>query len=408
MAISPDIKKAMEGSSFIRKMFEEGMALKAKYGEDKVFDFSIGNPDLEPPEEVLAAIKEEALNAPKGSHGYMSNAGYQETRQAIADKVSKEQELSGSDSVPFTNVIMAVGAAGALNATFKAILSAGDEVIVPAPFFVEYRSYCANHGGKLVPVPAAEDFSLDIAAINAKLSSKTAAVLINSPNNPTGKVYSRDDIKALAAVLTEHGKSCGRTPYLIADEPYRNIVYNGVEVAPVFQYYDSAIVVSSFAKDLSLPGERLGYIAISPRCPDAAEVAAAVTYTTRTLGYVNAPAFFQRVIAKCWNAKADYSLYAIRRDILTGILDEAGISYASPDGAFYLFCKVPEGKKAGKEISEGNTLDGAFCDHLKKFNILGVPGSGFGREGWIRLAYCVSQKSIEGSRAAFVQAREEW
>ncbi len=408
MAISPDIKKAMEGSSFIRKMFEEGMALKAKYGEDKVFDFSIGNPDLEPPAEVMQAIRDEANNPEKGCHGYMSNAGYQETRQAIADKVSGEQGLSGNDAIPFTNVTMAVGAAGALNALFKAILSPGDEVIVPAPFFVEYRSYCANHGGKLVPVPAAEDFSLDIAAIREKLSSKTAAVLINSPNNPSGKVYSRKDIAELAAALNEHAAASGRKPYLIADEPYRNIVYNGVEVAPVFQYYDSAVVVSSFAKDLSLPGERLGYIVINSKCPDAAELSAAVTYTTRTLGYVNAPAFFQRVIAKCWNAKADYSLYAIRRDILTGILDEAGISYASPDGAFYLFCKVPEGLQAGKTIPEGKTLDGAFCDHLKKYNILGVPGSGFGREGWIRLAYCVSQKSIEGSRAAFVQARKEW
>ena len=402
MAISPDIKKAMEGSSFIRKMFEEGIALKKKYGENNVYDFSIGNPDLEPPEEVLEAVKKEALSTVKARHGYMPNAGYMETRSAIAEKISLEQGVT----VKGENIVMAVGAAGAINTVFKSILSCGDEVVVPAPFFVEYRSYAANHGGKLVPVATKADFSLDIEAIKNALNEHTAAVLINSPNNPTGKVYTDEDIKKLSAALDDHAKKTGRKPYLIADEPYRNIIYDGRKVSPVFQFYTDSVVVSSFAKDLSLPGERLGYVAVNPACSNAEELVGACIYSTRVLGYVNAPAFFQRVIVSCWNAKADYSSYENRKKILTSIMDEAGIEYAVPEGAFYLFCKVPQNKTV--KIPEGKTSDGVFCDHLKKYNILGVPGTGFGRSGYIRLAYCTSIKTIEGSRNAFVKAVQEW
>lgn len=399
MAIAPHIKEGMSGSSFIRKMFEDGIQLKKKFGEDNVYDFSLGNPDLEPPEGVISAIKEEAAAEVKGSHGYMPNPGYPETRAAIAKKISLEQNKQVSGE----NIVMSVGAAGALNCVFKAILSPGDEVIVPAPFFVEYRSYAANHGGKLIPVPTNEDFSLNITEIKKALSDKTAAVLINSPNNPTGKVYSDDDIIMLSDTLAAHGEACGRKPYLIADEPYRAIIYNDLHVAPVFQYYDDAIVVSSFAKDFSLPGERLGYIAVNPASESAADVIAACGYATRVLGYVNAPAFFQRVIARCWDAKADYSSYVNRRNSLTAILKKAGIPYAEPEGAFYLFCKVPE-----RTVTEGEISAGAFCDHLKKYNILGVPGAGFGKEGWFRLAYCVSEKTIVNSEAAFCKARKEW
>ncbi len=402
MAISPDIKKAMEGSSFIRKMFEEGILLKKKYGEENVYDFSLGNPDLEPPEEVLEAVKKEALSTVKSRHGYMPNAGYMETRCAIAEKISKEQGVD----VKGDNIIMSVGAAGAINTVFKSILTGGDEVVVPSPYFVEYRSYAANHGGKLIPVPTKDDFSLDIDAIKNALTSKTAAILINSPNNPTGKVYTDDDIKKLADAMDEHFKKTGRKLYLIADEPYRNIIYDGRKVSPVFQFYSDSIVVSSFAKDLSLPGERLGYVAVNPACTDSAEVVAACVYSTRVLGYVNAPAFFQRVIVSCWNAKADYSSYENRRNKLTSIMDEAGIEYGFPEGAFYLFCKVPENKIVS--IPEGKTTDGAFCDHLKKYNILGVPGTGFGRSGYIRLAYCTSMHTIEGSRDGFIKAVQEW
>ena len=280
MAISPKIKKAMEGSSFIRKMFEEGISLKKKYGEHNVYDFSLGNPELEPPEEVLQAVKKEALSTVKARHGYMPNAGYMETRNAMAEKISQEQGVA----VKGEHIVMSVGAAGAINSVLKAILSDEDEVVVPAPFFVEYRSYAANHGGKLVEVPTKDDFSLDVDAIKKAFTKNTAAVLINSPNNPTGKVYTDDDIKQLSAAMEEHFKETGRRLYLIADEPYRKIIYDGRKVSPVFQFYSDSIVVSSFAKDLSLPGERLGYIAVNPACTDAAEVVGACIYATRVLG----------------------------------------------------------------------------------------------------------------------------
>ncbi len=391
--IAPKIKEVMnsKGSSVIRKMFDEGIQLKKQYGEDNVFDFSLGNPDLDPPEEVVEAIREVARDTSHGCHGYMPNAGYAETREAMAKKVGGEQgvKLEGK------NVVMTVGAASALNCVFKAILSEGDEVIVPSPFFAEYRHYVANFDGKLVEVPAKEDFSLDVNAIATSLSDKTAAVLINTPNNPTGKVYSKKDIQALSLALKEHGKKGNRLPYLICDEPYRAIVYDGVSVAPVFVEYENAVVVSSFAKDLSLPGERIGYIAVNPECEDADEFISACTFCLRTLGCVNAPAFFQKVVAKAWNAKVDYSSYAKRRDLLTAILDKAGFKYCKPEGAFYLFVKVPD---------RWNEDDGAFCDHLKKFFILSAPGAGFGKKGYFRLAYCVSEKTITGSEKAFIEA----
>ncbi len=391
--IAPKIKEIMnsKGSSVIRKMFDEGIQLKKKYGEDKVFDFSLGNPDLDPPKEVEDAILEVANDKTHCCHGYMPNAGYMETREAMALKVGGEQtvKLEGK------NVVMTVGAASALNCVFKAILSEGDEVIVPAPFFAEYRHYVSNFGGKLVEVMTKADFSLDVEAIEKALSPKTAAVLINTPNNPTGKVYSKSDIAELTSALKKHGKKCGRTPYLICDEPYRAIVYDGIKVPPVFSEYENAVVVSSFAKDLSLPGERIGYIAVNPACEDADEFIAACTFCLRTLGCVNAPAFFQKVVAKSWNAKVDYSSYAKRRDLLTAILDKAGFEYCKPEGAFYLFVKVPE--RWGDD-------DGGFCDHLKRFFILSAPGAGFGKKGYFRLAYCVSEKTIIGSENAFIEA----
>ena len=404
MAIAPHIREKMEGSSFIRKMFEEGIALKKIHGADKVYDFSIGNPDLEPPKKILDTIKEMALSEDKGRHGYMPNPGFVETREAIAKKVSGEQGVT----LNFGHTVMSVGAAGALNTVFKSILSSGDEIIVPAPFFAEYTRYAENHGGTLVPVPTKEDFSLDVEAIKNRLSEKTAGVLINSPNNPTGKIYSKDDIESLSKALKEHGEKSGRTPYLIADEPYRKIVYGGKTVTPVFPYYENAVVVSSFAKDLSLPGERLGYIAVNPACENAEEFIQACIFCTRTLGYVNAPGFFQRVIAKAWDAEADYSSYAKRRDALTDVLDNAKIQYAEPEGAFYLFCKAPEPKLAENQLKAGQTLDGAFCDHLKKYCILAVPGKGFGKEGYFRLAYCVSFDSIVNSKEPFAKAMAEW
>ena len=391
--IARNMKSILENpaNGVIRKMFEEGALLKKKYGEDNVYDFSIGNPDLDPPAEVVEAIKEIAADTSPMCHGYMPNPGYMQARQAMAEKTSLEQ----GTAVPADCVIMSVGAAGAMNCVFKALLNVGDEVIVPAPYFAEYGHYCANHGGTLRPVPTKNDFSLDIDAIKAALTEKTAAVIINSPNNPTGRIYSREEIQALSAVLTAHGEKTGRYPYIVCDEPYRAITYGGKKVAPVFPEYRQAVLVTSFAKNLSVPGERIGYIAVNPASDDASEMVAACILATRILGFVNAPAFFQKVIARSWNARCDYSLYEKRCREIMEIMDYAGLQYAKPEGAFYLFVKVPEG---------WNGDDMAFTEHLKKFNILCAPGTGFGGKGWFRISYCVAEKTILNSKEAFYKS----
>ncbi|MBE6353904.1 pyridoxal phosphate-dependent aminotransferase [Treponema sp.] len=396
MPISAYIKETMSNKSagVIRKMFEEGLKLKAQYGEDNVFDFSLGNPDLDPPAKVTDALKKCAADESKNIHGYMPNAGYKFCRDAMAKKTSLEQgvEISGDC------VVMAVGAAGALNAVFKAVLNPGDNVIVPSPFFTEYRHYVKNYQGELIEVPAAADCSIDTEAIKNALNEKTAAVLINSPNNPTGRVYSQANIEQLCKVLEEHGNKCGRKPYLILDEPYRAIVYDGTKVPAAFPLYDSSVVVTSFAKNISIPGERIGYVCVNPACPDKDDLVSAVIFCTRVLGFVNAPALFQRVVAESYDAPCDYSLYKKRRDELMEILDEAGIKHLVPEGAFYMWCKAPDCF---------NNDDMAFCDYLKKYMILGAPGSSFGGKGWFRLAYCVSEKTILNSRKAFIQAMND-
>lgn len=372
-------------------MFEEGTVLKQKYGADNVYDFSLGNPDLDPPAEVVEAIKKYAQETTKGCHGYMSNAGYLSAREAMAQKTSLEQGVA----VHSSDVIMSVGAAGALNVVLKTLLNKDDEVIVPCPYFTEYDHYIHNHNGEIVRVATKKDFSLDTQAIAAALTKKTAAVIINSPHNPTGRIYSDDDIHALAAVLTAQGKKTGRYPYIICDEPYRAITYGGKKVAAVFPVYKNAVIVTSFAKNLSIPGERIGYIAVNPACKEAEEFVAAAVFATRILGYVNAPAFFQKVVTDSWNAKCDYSLYEKRCRELKKIMDYAGFTYAEPEGAFYLFVKVPDG---------WNNDDMAFVAHMKEYHILCAPGSGFGGKGWFRIAYCCPEKTILNSREAFYKA----
>ncbi len=399
MPIADAIREAQIKGSFIRKMFEEGDLLKKRYGADKVFDFSIGNPDIEPPSEFHRVLVRMTGEDAKGSHGYMANAGYPAVRSALAKKASREHGVEiGGDSV-----IMSVGAAGALNVVLKSILNPGDEVVVPKPFFVEYGSYIGNHGGRMVLVPTKDDFDLDVPALAAALTPKTAAVLINSPHNPTGRVYPASTIAALAAALRAHGEKTGRYPYLLADEPYREIVYEGREVPGILSAYEESLVVTSYSKSLSLPGERIGYIAVAPGMRDRAEMLGALAYATRVLGYVNAPALMQRIVAELTEARVDVGVYARRRDVFKSVLDEAGIEYAEPEGAFYLFCRVPA-KKDGKPSAD----DMGFVDVLKEHLILGVPGTGFGGPGWIRLAYCVDEKIIEASRAAFKAAAEQW
>lgn len=370
-------------------MFEEGARLKKEFGEENVYDFSLGNPDLEPPPEVEAALLKAANDRTHNRHGYMQNAGYMNTREEMARKTSLEQGVK----VDASNIVMSVGAAGALNAVLKAILNSGDEVIVPCPYFAEYDHYIENHCGVIRRVPTKGDFSLDAKSIASALTVKTSAVIINSPNNPTGRVYSEDDIKALAKVLEEHGKKCGRLPYLLCDEPYRDIVYNGRKVSPVFPYYKNAVIVTSFAKGLSLPGERIGYVAVNNECGEADKFIAAVIFATRILGFVNAPAVFQKVVASAWNAKNDCAMqYGKRLSLMCNVLDEAGYTYAKPEGAFYLFVKVPD-KWMGDDM--------AFVGHLKDNKILCAPGSSFSGKGYFRVAYCVGESVIEKSRQAW-------
>jgi len=398
MAVAEQIKNALAGSSMIRKMFEEGILLKKQHGEDNVFDFSLGNPDIEPPPAFHDVFVKLAREDEKGSHGYMPNAGYPHVRETLAKKIRKEQNVN----IDGSHIVMSVGAAGGLNTVFKSICNPGDEVIVTRPYFMEYRAYTANHGAKLVEVDAKEDFDLDINAIGAALSEKTAAVLINSPNNPTGRVYSAQTLASLASLLTEHGKKTGRYPYMVSDEPYREIAYN-IEVPPFLSCYNESIVVTSYSKSLSLPGERIGFIAVNPAASDKEDLLNGLIYATRILGFVNAPALMQRIAAALTEERVDVSIYAGRRDAFMKVLDNAGIEYSMPQGAFYLFCKVPESKTGRKE-----TDDKAFVEHLKKHLILGVQGSGFGKSGWLRFAYCVDEKIINASQNAFIKAMENW
>jgi len=395
MPIAENIKNALSSSSMIRKMFEEGLQLKKKHGADKVFDFSLGNPDIEPPAAFHELFVKLANEDEKGSHAYMPNAGYPHVREALAKKVCREQNVKIDGSC----LVMAAGAAGGLNAVFKTICNAGDEVIVSRPYFMEYKQYTANHGAKLVEVDSKENFDLDLSAIEAALNEKTAAVIINSPNNPTGKIYPAGDLEELSNILNEHGKKTGRKPYLVSDEPYREIAYSS-EVPPVLSAYTESIVVSSYSKSLSLPGERIGFIAVNPDITDKDDLVNGLIYSTRILGFVNAPALMQRIVASLTEARVDVSIYARRRDAFVKVLKEAGIEFADPQGAFYLFCKVPQKKSSAQ--------DKEFTEHLKDYLILGVPGSGFGKPGWLRFAYCVDEKIIAASGAAFKEAMKTW
>jgi len=389
-------------------MFEEGAVLKKIHGADKVFDFSIGNPDLEPPRAFHETLLRLASEDAAGSHGYMANAGFTGVRDALARKASADHGVT----IDGSRVVMTVGAAGGLNVVLKAILNPGDEVLVTRPYFVEYGAYISNHGGKMVLADTKPDFDLDISAIESALTPKTAAFLLNSPHNPTGRIYPASTIKKLADSLRAHGQECGRYPYLIADEPYREIVYNGIEVPPVLAAYEEALVVTSYSKSLSLPGERIGYIAVGPGVSDGDALIGALAYTTRILGFVNAPALMQRVVAELTGAKVDVSVYARRRDAFKSVLDAAGIAYAEPEGAFYLFCKVPPKKTtirlADPETETGTVDDVAFVMALKDQLILAVPGSGFGAPGWFRLSYCIDENVIKRSGAAFKTASERW
>ncbi len=391
MPVSEYITEAVKKSSWIRKMFEEGTRLKAIHGEDNVFDFSIGNPDADPPEDFFREFESASRSREKGVHGYMPNAGFNEVRSQIASMVTRDHGIDiASDSI-----IMTCGAAGGLNVLFKTILNPGDEIIVPAPYFVEYGFYTANHGGVLKPVKTDPDFSLNVGNIINAVTDKTAAVLINSPNNPTGRIYSEEAVTELSSAL--RAKSAGkRSIYLISDEPYRDIVFTDTKVPSILKHYEHSIVATSYSKTLSLPGERIGYLAVNPACDDFSRLMSGLVFSNRILGFVNAPALMQRIVGKLSSARVDINLYRKRRDMLVDVLKRAGYSFPDPEGAFYIFCSCPSDD------------DVDFVSHLQKYNILAVPGSGFGCPGNFRLTFCVSEKTIAGSFSAFKEALETY
>ena len=385
MPASKKIQATIEKSSFIRKMFEEGARRKAKYGPENVSDFSLGNPNLEPPAKLRDVLKGLIEDPSPAQHAYMPNSGFPETRKAVADFLNSYNEatFSGDD------IVMTVGAGGGLNVVLKTILDPGSEVIIPTPYFVEYDFYLDNHQGLVRRVPTKEDFSFDLDAIEEAIGEKTKAVLINSPNNPTGKVYSKGDIDNLAEVLTHHSKKQGNPIYLISDEPYRKIVYDGIEVPSIFDVYPESFLVTSFSKDLSLPGERIGYAAVHPEMSEKGTIMAGMILCNRILGYVNAPAIMQRAIAELLYDSVDISPYKKNRNILCDALESFGYEFQIPEGAFYLFPKSP--------IPD----DVAFIGALREENILTVPGSGFMGPGHFRIAYCVNEASITRSLPGF-------
>lgn len=381
MPISKRTEESTARSSWIRRMSEEGSRLRELHGWDSIFDFSLGNPNAEPPAKFLAVLDDLLHDSSPGRHGYMSNAGYQETREAVAGSLTLEQGVE----VAARHVVMTCGAAGALNIIFRTVLDPGDEVIVPRPYFVEYGFYAENHQGVLRPVCARQDFGLDIGAIEAAIRPWTRVVLINSPNNPTGHVYSAESLEALGELLRAKSREVGRIIYLVSDEPYRHIVYDGVQVPPVLSVYDNTIIASSYSKELSLAGERIGFVAANPAIPGVEKLVGGLVFANRVLGFVNAPALMQRAVALLQGVRVDLSLYDRNRRVLLGGLAEAGYEVPPPQGAFYLFPRSPHAD------------DIAFCMELASRRVLTVPGTGFGLPGYFRLSYCVAPHVVDGA-----------
>jgi aspartate aminotransferase len=380
-------------SSWIRAMFEEGEKLRKIHGADKVYDFSLGNPDIEPPKAVLDALKKAVMSDAPKTHGYMSNAGYMNVRESIAERIKKDTHLP----VTFENIVMSCGAGGAMNTVLKALLNPDDEVIVLSPYFAEYLFYIDNHGGKSVIVETDHStFQPDPEKLYNAVTRKTKAVIINSPNNPSGAVYGKDTLMKMAAKLSEREKEFGTDIYILSDEPYHKIVYDGVEVTQVFTVFKNSIIVDSFSKSLSLPGERIGYIAINPGIGNSGLLLDCIIFATRTLGFVNAPALFQRILPESIDSTVEVEEYGRRRDMLYDILISCGYKCLKPKGAFYLFPETP--------IPD----DVEFCKRAVRHNLVIVPGKGFGCPGHFRLAYCVDDKTIKNSKPAFEALADEY
>ncbi len=388
--IADKIESYLSSSSWIRKMFEEGDRLRQLYGAEKVYDFSLGNPVNEPPEKFHKELRELALNPLPGMHRYMSNAGYYDTRKAVADVLAEDSGLPVSPE----HVIMTVGAGGGLNVVLKSILNPGDEVIVLAPYFVEYRFYADNHNGVIREVSTDKNFMPDMEALKEAINPKTRAIIVNSPNNPTGVIYPAEILSRLGELIKAKSKEYRRPIYVISDEPYAKIAYD-VKVPNIFKYIDNAIIVTSHSKDLALPGERIGYAAASPNIEQVDVLVGAMVFCNRTLGYVNAPALMQRLVADLQRESVNIEEYREKRDILYNALVELGFEVIKPEGAFYLFPKSP--------LAD----DIEFTNAALKYNILVVPGSGFGKPGYFRVSYCIDKKVIENSLPAWSKLAAE-
>jgi aspartate aminotransferase len=384
MTVANVIQQQLERASWIRKMFEEGMRLKAERGAQNIFDFTLGNPSEDPPPGVMAVFRRLAESNRPGSHGYMPNAGFAAAREAVA------QRLRRDTGIEFTvdSILMTVGCAGAMNTALKAILDPGDEVIVPMPFFPDYQFYIGNHGGRMVPVETDEEFSLDIAAIESKITPRTRAIVLNSPNNPTGAIYSESVLRGLESVL----QRADHTIVVLSDEPYKSIVFDGAKCPEMASIISNCLITTSWSKKWGLAGERIGYLAISPRTPEAEALSSACTFTNRILGYINAPAIWQMVTAEAPDESTDIAVYTDKRDLMCDGLAQCGYDVRKPQGAFYIFLKTP--------IPD----DLAFVRRLQEEGVLAVPGSGFGRGGYIRLSLTVPRETIERSLPAFERA----
>lgn len=392
--ITKGMRELIKNGTTIRAMFEEGKEMAKKYGSENVYDFSLGNPNVDTPEEVKSLIKEIVDEEDSIKlHGYMSNCGYEEVREKIANEINKRYEVK----LDYRSIVMTCGAAGGLNVILKSIIEEDDEVVVFAPFFGEYSNYIRNYKGKEVIVHCHEKtFMPDMDKFERNITSKTKAVIINSPNNPTGVIYSEDTIKEICNILKKKEKEYDKEIYIISDEPYREIVYDDVEVPYILKYYDDAFVGYSYSKSLSLPGERIGYVVINNEMKDFQEMAGALSIANRILGFVNAPSLFQKVIGSALDLEVDVNIYKKNRDVIYNHLSSLGFECIKPQGAFYLFPKCP--------IED----DKKFCEDAKKFNILLVPGSVFKMPGYFRLAYCVSYETIVNSLQAFDKLIESY
>ena len=389
--VSKKIQQFLQQGSEIRKMFEEGAILKKQYGADNVFDLSLGNPIMEPPKKFYESLKNISINQPLGIHRYMPNSGYSATRQAIAKNLSIETELNFSEN----NIIMTCGAGGALNVVLKTLLNSGDNVIILSPYFVEYRFYIDNHNGESRMVDCDENFHPNINELKETITATTKAIIINSPNNPTGVVYPTEVLNSIADVIKDKEKEFNISIFIISDEPYRKIIYDDNKYPFLYKFHDRTIIATSHSKDLGLAGERIGYIAVNPLLSNSQDLIDAMIFCNRTLGFVNAPALMQNIIGELQDITVDIKEYTNKRDFLYTELSNIGYEIKKPEGAFYMFPKSPLEN------------DRDFTQLLKKQKVLVVPGSAFGKQGYFRISYCVTDEELKGSIRGFDKAYQE-